>query len=245
MSNGRIAAFFDFDRTLLRIDSAEQGIKWAIKNRDITLRYIVKVFIAAQLYKRDLITAQEMAGHALVYYKGKDIEELRRQAFTFYHEWLKPHLCPVMLARASSHREQGHLLVLLSASIDYFLSEVAKDLHFDRLLCTTLEKGADGLGTGRAVGGVCIGANKREAALHLAEQEQIALAESYAYCDHHSDIPLLESVGHPVVIRPTKSLRQVATNKGWEIIETAEESNTNRSRTVSKKLLMQLLDVRK
>ena len=36
--------------------------------------------------------------------------------------------------------------------------------------------------------------------------------------DHHADIPLLEMVGNPRAVEPTKQLRQVALQRGWPIL---------------------------
>lgn len=43
-------------------------------------------------------------------------------------------------------------------------------------------------------------------------------ANSYAYGDSHSDIPVLELVGHPVAVQPKANLRKVAEKRQWEII---------------------------
>jgi phosphoserine phosphatase len=42
--------------------------------------------------------------------------------------------------------------------------------------------------------------------------------ESWFYSDSHNDIPLLESVTHPVAVDPDDSLRQHAESKGWPVI---------------------------
>jgi len=43
-------------------------------------------------------------------------------------------------------------------------------------------------------------------------------ANSYAYGDSPSDLPVLELVGHPVAVRPKPKLRTVAERRNWEII---------------------------
>lgn len=51
----------------------------------------------------------------------------------------------------------------------------------------------------------------------LAGQD-IDWANSYAYGDSHSDLPVLELVGHPVAVQPKSKLRTVAEQRHWEII---------------------------
>lgn len=51
----------------------------------------------------------------------------------------------------------------------------------------------------------------------FAREMEIDLDHSFAYSDHHADIPLLESVGHPVAINPTKQLAACANERGWPL----------------------------
>ena len=48
----------------------------------------------------------------------------------------------------------------------------------------------------------------------MAEREGIDLAASYAYSDSESDLPMLESVGHPVAVNPDRELDRVARERG-------------------------------
>ena len=36
-----------------------------------------------------------------------------------------------------------------------------------------------------------------------------------------SDMPMLEAVGHPVVVNPEPELREIAAERGWPIVETS------------------------
>lgn len=217
--NRTIAAFFDFDRTLLIKDSAEIGFRWAMLHRKVSLPFLIKIGFASILYKKEFLSAERMAALALQFYRGQNIKEFTEGATEYYHEWLKPYISPLMLQKVEEHRQQKHLLVILSASVDYMLKPVAQELGFDHLLCTQIEVGPDGLGTGRAVGPVRVGAQKRVSAEELAKKFQIDLSRSYAYADHHSDLPLLEAVGNPVVIRPSKALRTIALERQWIILD--------------------------
>ena len=48
--------------------------------------------------------------------------------------------------------------------------------------------------------------------------EGIDLAESYAYSDSESDLPMLRAVGHPVAVNPDTELARVAREEGWEVL---------------------------
>ena len=62
--------------------------------------------------------------------RGKRLEDFQQGSAAFYQEHLKPHLAPNILRRVEHHRQQGHVLVLISRSIRYLLEPVAEDLGF-------------------------------------------------------------------------------------------------------------------
>ncbi|MBN2054550.1 HAD-IB family hydrolase, partial [bacterium] len=157
---------------------------------------------------------------ALSFYKGKPLQAFIDEAPELYDRWLKPNLCPVVLDRVEDHRRRGHLLVILSASVDYLMEIAAGDLGFDQVLCTRIEVDDHGMGTGRSAGPICIGPGKAAAARDLARELGIDLAASFAYGDHHSDRFMLAAVGHPIVVRPTGRLRILAGRRQWPILET-------------------------
>jgi putative phosphoserine phosphatase/1-acylglycerol-3-phosphate O-acyltransferase len=90
---------------------------------------------------------------------------------------------------------------------------------FHHLLCTDLETGTRTACSQAALPGpVCIDSYKKVGAEKLARTAGIDLDASYAYGNHQSDIPLLETVGNPVAVEPTPLLRKTARAKGWPIL---------------------------
>jgi len=214
----KIAAFFDFDETLLEVESGRLGIQWLWDRRMVPLGYILKIKVANFFYQRQLLSDERMVRILLTFYKKRRFLDFAKGAEDFYREYLKPHLAPRILSRVHFHKSEGHLLVLISGSVRYLLEPVIKDLEFDYLLCTDLEVGPDGLMTGKSKGLVCVGHNKKKLTLKLAENIGLDLDNSYAYGNHQSDLPLLEIVGHPHVVEPTQILKKVARQKSWPIL---------------------------
>jgi putative phosphoserine phosphatase/1-acylglycerol-3-phosphate O-acyltransferase len=50
----------------------------------------------------------------------------------------------------------------------------------------------------------------------FAAAHDIDLAQSYAYSDSLSDLPMLEAVGHAVVVNPDPALAAIARREGWQ-----------------------------
>jgi phosphoserine phosphatase len=76
----------------------------------------------------------------------------------------------------------------------------------------------NGIYTGGPEGPFVYGDGKAVAIGQMAESEGLDLAESWAYSDSASDLPMLRTVGHPVVVNPDANLAGIAREEGWEIM---------------------------
>jgi putative phosphoserine phosphatase/1-acylglycerol-3-phosphate O-acyltransferase len=218
MSFKKVAAFFDFDKTIIEVESGRMAMKWMWDRRIILPGFVLKVLAAKILNKLNLLSEERLIETMLTFYRGRKLDNFRQGSKQFYQEYLQPYLAPAIIQRIDFHKKEGHFLVLVSASLRYLLEPVVDDLGFDLLLCTDLEEGKDGLLTGRPKGPVCIEENKRTITLKMADEYGLDLENSYAYGDSESDLPLLNLVGHPHVIEPSNSLARVAARRGWPVL---------------------------
>lgn len=218
MTSGRIGAFFDFDETLLETESSRLGIRYLWERGLVSRGFILKAFMAGLLYRRHLISDKQTAKILLRLYRNRRLQDFKNGSEAFYREILRPRLAPNILAKVNYHKNQGHSLVLISGSIRYMLEPVAQDLGFEHLLCTDLEEGSNGLLTGRPKGPLCLDTTKRRLAAELSRSIGIDLEHSYAYGNHQADLQLLESVGFPQVVEPTRPLRKIALERNWPIL---------------------------
>ena len=216
--NSHIAAFFDCDETLLEVESGRLGIQWLWDRRLVPFGYILKILVANFFYQRRLLSDERMVKIMLTFYKKKRLTDFQKGSQNFYKAYLKPRLAPGILTRVHFHKNEGHLLVLISGSVRYLLEPVIRDLEFDHLLCTDLEVGKNGLMTGKPEGLVCVDQNKKKLTLKLAVNIGLDLENSYAYGNHQSDLPLLETVGKPHVVEPTIILEKIARQRSWPIL---------------------------
>lgn len=218
MKNKPVGAFFDFDKTLLTVESPKLGIRYMWDRRMISFAYVLKIIFANFFYERNYISDETMARLMLTFYKNKSLELFEAGAKDYYQEIIKPHLAPNIVNKVHEHREADQILVLVSAGIRYLLKPVVEDLGFDYLLCTDLEKGLNGLLTGKPQGPICSDTNKKLLASRLAGDLDMDLLRSYAYGNHHSDIPMLEMVGNPYAVEPNDVLKKVALERTWPIL---------------------------
>jgi hypothetical protein len=62
------------------------------------------------------------------------------------------------------------------------------------------------------------GAGKVDAIAKIAADLGYDLERSYAYSDSISDLPMMETVGHPVAVNPDSELDAIAHDRGWPVV---------------------------
>lgn len=115
------------------------------------------------------------------------------------------------------HREQGHRLLIITATNTFITGPIAAELGVADLIATEPEI-RDGRYTGKVSGTPCYQHGK----ITRLEQWLAATGESvegaWFYSDSRNDIPLLEYVTHPVAVDPDEALRAHAAGNGWGIL---------------------------
>lgn len=112
------------------------------------------------------------------------------------------------------HRERGDRLVLLTSSSPYLSRHVQAELDLDDFICTRFEV-INGVHTGKPERPMAFGPGKVTLARAMADREGVDLADCHFYSDSMSDLPMLEAVGHPVVVHPDHKLNRLAKRRGW------------------------------
>jgi HAD superfamily hydrolase (TIGR01490 family) len=129
-----------------------------------------------------------------------------------------PRLYPSMLALAHDHQDAGRRVYIVTAASQELAEILAYVLRLDGGIGSQFSEVKDGVYTGTPTGLFVYGADKARAIIRLAEREDIDLAASYAYSDSSSDLPMLRTVGHPVVVNPDRELLAEAREHGWGVL---------------------------
>jgi phosphatidylglycerophosphatase C len=96
-------------------------------------------------------------------------------------------------------------VILVTASIECYVTPVAQALGIKEVICTKLERSKTGRYTGKIDGENCYGEEKvKRLKLYLGDLPGESLIE--AYSDHHSDFPLLNYSDHGYLINPSIQL---------------------------------------
>jgi HAD superfamily hydrolase (TIGR01490 family) len=216
---GGTAAFFDLDRTLIAGSSAFQFARAAYRAGMMSRRELARGAVANLRFRLQGSTdeaTQALRERALEDLKGVPVRELQRLGPDIL-TGLLPKVYPRMLRLAWEHQDAGRRIYICTAASQEIADLLADVLLFDGAIGARYES-AEGVYTGRPGGPFTYRDGKAEAIRELAATEGIALAESWAYSDSESDLPMLRAVGHPVAVNPDAGLARVARDEGWEVV---------------------------
>jgi len=205
----RIAAFFDIDGTISREGLISEMFKKMIKyelidnskwdnevepaftrwdkrvgDYDIYLQKMVDIYTE---------TVKNTSAFHIAYIAKKVIEQKGERVYTYSRE------------RIRWHKKQGHIVIAISGSPIELVSEVSRMYGMDDYRGTIYQVGKNGSYNGEIIP-MWDSQSKRKAVLEMAEKHNIDLSQSYAYGDTNGDYSMLQLVGNPVAVNPTREL---------------------------------------
>jgi phosphatidylglycerophosphatase C len=193
----RVVAAFDFDKTISTRDNVVPFLRAAVGRLRLTRALLAT---SARLVRAALDDDQRDAAKVAVVrhtITGYDAARMTELADEFARDVVARHLRPDVVERAEWHRNQGHDLVIISASFRDYLDPIAAALGFTAVLATELAVGNDGRLTGELVRPNVRGAEKvRRLDEWLARDSRPALI--WAYGDSTGDRELLARADQPI-----------------------------------------------
>jgi HAD superfamily hydrolase (TIGR01490 family) len=216
---GRGAAFFDLDKTLMEGSSAIHFGRAAYRAGLVSRRQLAAdawANIQFRLKGSTDETTKALWNRILDSIAGTRVKDLARLGPDILAGVL-PRMYPRMLETAWKHQDAGRPVYIVTAASHELSNLLATVLAFDGGIGVRSEI-RDGVYTGKPDGPFTYREGKAQAIREVAEREGIDLAESYAYSDSESDLPMLGAVGHPVVVNPDAELARVAREEGWEVM---------------------------
>jgi HAD superfamily hydrolase (TIGR01490 family) len=150
--------------------------------------------------------------------RGTPRAELQAAAQVFVTDTIARRCFTDALAAIRRHRDAGHYLVLMSASVDFYVPEFGRQLGFDQVISTGVAW------NGELLDGTLTTPNRRgeEKATRLralvAEQND---GETFAYGNSASDLPHLRIARHGLLVNGSLAARREAAAMG---VPTAEWS---------------------
>ena len=140
---------------------------------------------------------------------------------TLRQKFMESNIAPIILPKArkllQKHRDQGHELLIITATNTFVTQPIAEALEINNLIGTDPEF-KNGRYTGEVSGTPSFRDGKVTRLNTWLEENGYNLASSWFYSDSHNDLPLLEVVTHPIAVDADDTLLQHAAAKGWDSI---------------------------
>jgi len=213
----KVAAFFDFDGTLIQGYSAGTLLAHRARNFELGPDEFVRTMLAALGGPLDEAGFKDLLSQGIRSWVGRtedDLMELGEQLFVqeiagalFHGAW--------RLVRA--HQNRGHTVVIATSATRMQVQPTARELGIDHVLCTELGT-EHGVLTGGISGRPPWGDGKLAAVREFARRERIPLKHCHAYANGDEDVPFLDAVGFPHPVNPGSALARHASERGWQVV---------------------------
>jgi HAD superfamily hydrolase (TIGR01490 family) len=218
-SVGRTAAFFDLDKTIIAKSSVlafgRPFYQNGLLNRRAVLRSAYAQFMFA-LAGADHDQIERMRAYITSMSTGWDVAQVREIVAETLHEIIDPIVYDEAVELMAMHKTAGRDLVIVSTSGEEVVAPIGEMLGADEVVATRMVV-AEGRYTGE-IAQYAYGPEKAVLVRELAERKGYDLTASYAYSDSVTDVPMLESVGHPFAVNPDRALRKIAVERGWPVL---------------------------
>jgi HAD superfamily hydrolase (TIGR01490 family) len=207
--------FFDLDKTLIRGQSQKLLLNALYKRKIISFTTMWKLRFFFMRYTLNIISDRDVVNMYTTIAKvfaGADVSYIQKviRAFVFAE------FADIQNLRAveelEKHVSAGKKIVLVSAAFEPVVEAAAKFFQIPEYLCTKLAI-KNGVYTGELDGKPNYGEQK------IKNLEAYDFSGSFAYSDHHSDLPLFLKATYRYAVSPTRKLRAYAKDHGWFIIE--------------------------
>ncbi len=219
-------ALFDLDHTLLPLDSDHT---WGVFTTEMGW-----TDPAVFSQRNDEFYAHYQAGtldiHDYVRFATRAARERgaveAAQAHARYmDEVIRPRITPEALALVRSHQHAGDMVMIVTATNEFVTRPIAQAFGVSELIAVELERDDSGWITGEIKGTPSFREGKVTRVAQWLATRGLGWrdVEMSFYSDSMNDLPLLEKAHHPVATNPDARLRQLATERGWRILELFQE----------------------
>ncbi len=225
--NGMKLILFDLDNTLLCGDSDHEWgqflIERGIVDRETHERQNRVFFQQYQTGDLNIHEFLDFQLRPLAQHKRSQLEVWRSK---FMQEKIHPMITPDARSLVDQAKLEADLVAIITATNSFVTSPIAQAFGIEHLIATEPEQ-RDGEFTGR-VTGVPSFREGKITRLHqwLASQGRALgdFSESWFYSDSRNDLPLLETVSHPVAVNADPTLYAHAQAHGWPHIALHDKS---------------------
>jgi phosphatidylglycerophosphatase C len=221
-------AMYDMDRTITRSGTYSGFLIYVARRRQRwRLLLLPLVGLAGLAYALRLIDRSRLKAFNLRLLVGKRFRrsEIVPLAESYADQVIARGLYPEALEQIAADRAAGYRLLLATASFHLYVDAIARRLGIDDVLATRLDEvdGSDHVHA-RLSGDNCYGEAKFARINGWMTANAITREDAHirAYSDHVSDHPMLRFADEAVATTPSRKLRRLAPQMGWQVVDWRE-----------------------
>lgn len=219
-------ALFDLDHTLLPIDSDHTWGEFTTElgwNDPQHFRQRNDEFYAH--YQAGTLDIHDYVRFATRSARERGAVQAAQAHARYMDEVIRPRITPEALDLVRSHQHAGDTVMIVTATNEFVTRPIAQAFGVSELIAVELERDASGWITGEIKGTPSFREGKvTRVECWLADRGLgWGDVEMSFYSDSMNDLPLLEKAQQPVATNPDKRLRQLATERGWRILDLFQE----------------------
>ena len=213
------AAFFDLDKTIIAKSSTLAYGPLFYRNGLISRGDAVRGAVAQLLFARHGAShdrMEQIRAHVSHLCRDWPADRVREIVARHLDELIVPYVYDEARALLDAHRAAGEDVIIVSTSGIELVGPIGALLGAALVIATQME-----IAGGRYTGQMdfyAYGPAKAERVRELAGERGYRLADCSAYSDSITDLPMLETVGHPHAVNPDRALRRLARLRGWPVL---------------------------
>jgi len=210
-------AIFDLDGTITRRDTYVAYLLHVLRRRPANILGCFGLPLTAMQFKLGRITNDQVKSAFLKRVMDNCTRsEVERYTADFLARRFSKLAKPKALARIAWHRQQGHRLLLATASFDFYADAIGQSLGFDHVIATRAIWRHEKI-TGDFEGENLRAEAKLRAVRRVINRIDTEIAWIVAYSDNQSDLPILRFADHGIAVDPTPALAAAAQAYGLDI----------------------------
>lgn len=214
------AAFFDLDKTVI-VKASIVALGPELHARGLLhRRTLIRAGIGQLWFQRfgaDEKRLAKVRETVLKITRGWDQDEVRRLVKETLSEVIEPLIYAEALELIDFHLAHDDEVYLVSSAPAEIVEPFAELLNITGAISSRATIDELGKFTGE-MEFFAQGENKAFAMRELAARRGIDLAESFAYTDSETDVPMLECVGHPFAVNADRTLTRIAHERAWPLL---------------------------
>lgn len=219
-------AIFDLDRTLTKVGTYTPFLIFAAFHRAPWRLVLLALWVLALTgYVIGLFSRKNLKeiGFFLLIGRRVKAETLHQLAKKFASRTLSKNIAPAALEHIQTEQNRGSILMLATASPDFYATEIAALLGIEMVVATRQSRFPNGDYSFRILGENCYGSVKlRMVEAAYAQDERLRdMRHSTFYSDSASDAPMLYWATQAMAVNPDRRLRKLAARHGWPILDVA------------------------